>query len=453
LRKLPLLTGSGLTYAGLNSLSYLWVEDNARLDGYDMLKSAFEGNSPLNNIRVIGFDKAADDDDTVFLLTLANGSYHGIDADGERNNNIPPVLFGTVNYDTIDGDVYDALKAAYGNNLTVNYNFITAYIKIADAEVKRILLLNGVGDGTGITKIQAESLTSISTWFKGNVVIRTFNELPVFVQVTSLAESAFNGCTALESIDLTNIKTIGNNAFYDCAALFIEDLKTPSLTSWGNNSFYGVKIRRWSDMGNITSLLSNNSSASAQPYGDPAYLQSIVIPPTVTEIPQYAFYKYNALTSVTATWSSITKIQSAAFRECTSLVFDDLRIPNLTTLVANAFYGVKIKKWSDMGKLTELPSAIASSQNYGDKECLEEVTIPATCTSIASNSFNGYVNMRAIKVLATSPPTLVSANAFNNTNSCPIYVPDDSVAAYKVASNWSASSVINRIYPLSQYNG
>lgn len=451
--KLPLLRASGLTYTDLNNLTYLWVENNAYLDGYDMLKAALEDGSPLNNIRVVGFTKTASDDDTDFLLALAEGDYHGITPAGAVDNTIAPVLVGTINYDTIDSDAYDALKAAYGNDLIINYNFMTAYIKLADKEVKRILLLNGVGDGTGITKIQAESLTSISTWFKGNTVIRTFDELSVFVQVTSLAESAFNGCTALESIDLSNIETIGNNAFYDCAALFIEDLKTPSLTSWGNNSFYGVKIRRWSDMGNITSLLSNNSNAANQPYGDPAYLQSIVIPPTVTEIPQYAFYKYNALTSVTATWSSITKIQSAAFRECTSLVFDDLRIPNLTTLVANAFYGVKIKKWSDMGKLTELPSAIASSQNYGDKEYLEEVTIPATCTSIASNSFNGYVNMRAIKVLATSPPTLVSANAFSNTNSCPIYVPDDSVAAYKVASNWSASSVINRIYPLSQYNG
>lgn len=407
----------------------------------------------LIGVRVTGINETYSSSEILAqIAALTDGTYQGLDSAGVRDGG-HAILEGRV---SINANAYqeevEAIEDYFQGRLmlTITGQF---FIRIADPKVIAVMYDHGVGDGTGITKIQAESLTSIGTWFKGNKVIRTFDELPVFVQVTSLAESAFNGCTALESIDLSNIETIGNNAFYDCASLFISDLKTPSLTSWGINSFYGVKIRRWSDMGNITALLSNNSSASAQPYGDPAYLQSIVIPPTVTEIPQYAFYRYNALTSVSVTWSSITAIQSAAFRECTSLVFDDLRIPNLTTLVANAFYGVKIKKWSDMGKLTALPSAIASSQNYGDKEYLEGVVIPATCTSIASNSFNGYVNMRAIVVLATAPPTLVSANAFSNTNSCPIYVPDDSVAAYKAASNWSASSVINRIYPLSQYNG
>ena len=37
--------------------------------------------------------------------------------------------------------------------------------------------------------------------------------------------------------------------------------------------------------------------------------------------------------------------------------------------------------------------------------------------------------------------------AFNNSNDAPIYVPDDSVAAYKAATNWDGYAA--RIFPIS----
>ena len=55
--------------------------------------------------------------------------------------------------------------------------------------------------------------------------------------------------------------------------------------------------------------------------------------------------------------------------------------------------------------------------------------------------------MAYIKCLAVTPPTCGS-NAFSQSGSCNIYVPDDSVNAYKTANNWSTYE--SYIKPISE---
>lgn len=233
LRKLPLLRKSGLTYDALNNLTYLWVQDNKNLDGYDMLKSAWEGNSPLKNIRVIGFTKTADYDDTTFLLGLADGEHYGIDEQGNVNDNMNPVVQGTLNYDVIDREDYDALKAAYGDALVINYNKIIAFIKFANQAVLDVLLANGVGSDGGITKEQAAAVTTIGTWFRGNTEIVSFDELEYFTGVKTLDQYAFAECTNLASISLANITAITwGYIFSGCTSLL--KVNAPVVTKIAN---------------------------------------------------------------------------------------------------------------------------------------------------------------------------------------------------------------------------
>jgi hypothetical protein len=323
LRKLPLLTTSGLTYGDLNALTYLWVEDNAYLDGYDMLKAALEDGSPLNNIRVIGFNKTASADDTDFLLELAEGDYHGITSTGAADNTIPPVLVGTVNYDTIDGDVYDALKAAYGNNLTINYNKLIAFIKFVDDEVKRVLIANGVdtnNDG-GIEVEEAEAVTDIGNWFANNNTITSFDELQYFIgikaiggnysdwtygfkrctnlksvilpaSVTSLKHGSFEGCTSLKSVgDMSHITTFLSRVFYGCSALSI-DVNLPNLNSLGGASFYGSGIKKVLSLGNITALPSDYERGC---FRGCTALTFVELSDKMTSIAAYSFYGCTAL--------------------------------------------------------------------------------------------------------------------------------------------------------------
>ena len=65
------------------------------------------------------------------------------------------------------------------------------------------------------------------------------------------------------------------------------------------------------------------------------------------------------------------------------------------------------------------------------------VTLPNTLTTIGDGSFSGCTELRNITCLAVTPPTLQS-NSFNRVpNNAIIYVPAESVEAYKTAQYWS----------------
>ena len=72
---------------------------------------------------------------------------------------------------------------------------------------------------------------------------------------------------------------------------------------------------------------------------------------------------------------------------------------------------------------------------------LSSITIGSGITSIGDYALRDCSGLTRITVNATTPPTLGS-NALDNTNNCPIYVPCESVASYKLA--WSNYS--SRIY-------
>ncbi|MFZ2756302.1 MAG: hypothetical protein WAY93_05495, partial [Atopobiaceae bacterium] len=62
--------------------------------------------------------------------------------------------------------------------------------------------------------------------------------------------------------------------------------------------------------------------------------------------------------------------------------------------------------------------------------------------------FNGCTSLQYVVCNATTPPTITS-NTFTSSNNCKIYVPDDSVASYKAATNWSTYA--SRIFSLTQF--
>ena len=67
---------------------------------------------------------------------------------------------------------------------------------------------------------------------------------------------------------------------------------------------------------------------------------------------------------------------------------------------------------------------------------LTSVTIPNSVTSIGSSAFNGCSSLTSVTVEATTPPTLGS-NVFQDSNAnLVIYVPAESVEAYKTTGNW-----------------
>ena len=130
--------------------------------------------------------------------------------------------------------------------------------------------------------------------------------------------------------------------------------------------------------------------------GDDAFaycksLTSVTIPDSVTKIGYYAFYRCISLTSVTIP-DSITSIGYEAFYYCTSL---------------------------------------------------KSVTIPDSVTSIGNYAFDGCTSLTSVYCKAKTPPTAGGydmfsyySNGYYKPIGCKIYVPRNSVEAYKSADGW-----------------
>ena len=74
------------------------------------------------------------------------------------------------------------------------------------------------------------------------------------------------------------------------------------------------------------------------------------------------------------------------------------------------------------------------------------VVLPTTLTTIGDRAL--YSGSYTLVIKALTPPSLGNPNGSMITRA---YVPDESVAAYKAATNWSA--IASKIYPISQYEG
>ena len=161
-------------------------------------------------------------------------------------------------------------------------------------------------------------------------------------------------------------------------------------------------------------------------------LTSIEIPSSVTTIGEHAFGDCQNLTSIEIS-SGVTSIGAYAFNNCKKLT--SIEIPNTVTIIRNGVFFA----CSDLANVT-LSNNISTIPDdlFGSCTSLTTLTLPESITSIGQNAFQNYSgNWESLTVLSTVPPT-ANTYMFN----CPvdkltIYVPANSVDAYKSASGWS----------------
>ena len=104
---------------------------------------------------------------------------------------------------------------------------------------------------------------------------------------------------------------------------------------------------------------------------------------------------------------------------------------DVTNISWAAFYA------SEINQIT-LPSALETIGGIAFYNCsnITELVIPANVGSIGVQAFMGCTGLT--KVTVNNPvPIEIDEGVFDNTNDCPIYVPNASVDAYKFAPGWS----------------
>ena len=225
---------------------------------------------------------------------------------------------------------------------------------------------------------------------------------------SNLTDGIFRGCTSLlkvEGLENSQVPIIQGSAFYGCSAL-TEIAFPASLTSIGNDAFNGCSA-----------------------------LTEIALPAGVTLIEQSAFSGCKLLARVLNLENTkVTKFENGVFNECAALT--EVSLPaSLTSIGQYAFLGCKSLTRAVNFENTQLTSI--SSELFRGCSSLTEITLPAGVTSIGSNAFYGCSSLQYIRIEATTPPTLASTNAIPSTIGA-IYVPDESVAAYQAATNWSS---------------
>lgn len=78
------------------------------------------------------------------------------------------------------------------------------------------------------------------------------------------------------------------------------------------------------------------------------------------------------------------------------------------------------------------------------------IHMPSSLTAVSASTFSSTRWCTVYIFDSVTPPTAANSNMFNNFNtSAKIYVPDESVNAYKTATNWS--NWASYIYPISEY--
>lgn len=316
--------------------------------------------------------------------------------------------------------------------------------------------------------------------------------------INEIGASAFYNCSKLEGIlNFPNLQSLGANAFYNCSKLEkIESLGKITKIPEGATTNQGFGI-----FNNCISLKSVVLPESVITIGSGAFsrcveLETINIPSGVTIIGDIAFYSCSKLaiklqlpnilsigtqafygTAISLDLSdvnrNIEKISQGAFQNVSG-VTGVVDFPNFDgALGMGIFVGTSITEIRNIGSVTELQGVNnVLGGCFSNCRLLEKVTLPDTLSKIGPASFSYCVNMKKfdlpqsvtnigymafayctnLKVFicrASTPPELYDNSFAFTNNDMKFYVPDNSVEAYKQASNWNKFA--DRIYPLSEY--
>ena len=157
-------------------------------------------------------------------------------------------------------------------------------------------------------------------------------------------------------------------------------------------------------------------------------VSEVIIPDTITEIPDGAFYNCVGLKSITIP-NTIVSIGYKAFEGCVGL--NTITIPNsLTSIGSNAFNGCSgLKSVVLSNNLIE----IKSSTFYGCTGIIK-LEIPDSVTTIENDAFNGCTGIKELK-LSKNLTKIAEGTFRNNTGLKEVQIPDN-VTTISASSGW-----------------
>ncbi len=177
-------------------------------------------------------------------------------------------------------------------------------------------------------------------------------------------------------------------------------------------------------------------------------ITSVNLPDGLTTIGLGAFEYCKKLTSITIP-ETVNLIGKWAFYNCTNLT--SVNIPeSVHAFGLYAFVGIAVPKplmnsrlfcfmpREYSGKYT-IPEGITNIISYAFERCvkLSEVIIPSSAKDLGYSAFGSCTALQSITSLAANPPACREEMSFKDVDkSIPLYVPAESLDAYKAADEW-----------------
>ena len=371
------------------------------------------------------------------------------------------------------GSIFTIILLLFTENIYAYYSFTVNGIsyEASQATDDNVCVVSVDDNSTGSLKIPS-SVTYMYKTYQVTIISSNalsgctgLTKVSIPYTVTSIGTNAFGGCTGLTSIEIPEgVTSIDGSAFKDCTRL-------TNIVVSKSNKVYDSRD-------NCNAIIETATNTLV------AGCKNTIIPNSVTNIGQYAFF---CLTSITIP-NSITSIKPEAFYYCPDLtsiivengntVYDSrnncnaiiesttnsLVIGFKNTIIPNSVTSIGDKAFVNCSGLTSItiPNSVTSIGEYAFRGCtaltsieipnsvkniersafsnckgLTSITIPYSVTSIGKSAFNSCHALNDIYVCSSMPPT-IEGDAFVNSgiSTKTLHIPYSSISNYKTSPQW-----------------
>ena len=319
-----------------------------------------------------------------------------------------------------------------------------------------VTYINNIGIGSS-GPASFSGMTGLKTlnFYAKNVPDNNFNGLPIetlnLTGVETITRNAFQNCSKLKSVVLTNsLTSIGEYAFQGDSSLVSVTIPA-SVTSFGNgNNFRDCTGLQSANIQNSTianfqfvnctslkdvTFSDNLTTVGQNAFGNCPSVETLTVPSSVTYINNVGIGS-----SGPASFSGMTGLKTLNFyaksvpaNNFNGLPIENLDLTGVVSIASNAFAEcVKLKNITMTNSLMTIGSGA-----FGNCSALQQITLPSSIYGIDANAFHNCTGLQQVTA-RWQMPFAVGSTVFSgvNTHAVRLNTPEGRENAYRAAAVW-----------------